>query len=215
MTKQERADIVLERLRRRYPKRGPFVQWSNPLELVIATVLSAQCTDKKVNEVTMKLFQIYRTAADYANAPIAELERAIFSTGFYRTKARYLKGIGQMLVAKWNGEVPQTLEDLLLLPGVARKTAYLVLAKAFGKQVGIAVDTHVRRVAPRLGLSQSQNPNTISADLMELYAPKDYLTVNEVLIMHGRATCMPKPKCAECPLRDVCPSAKIFLRLSS
>jgi endonuclease III len=211
MTTYERAKEILAYLRKHYHEVGPFVKWSNRLELLIATVLSAQCTDRKVNEVTATLFPKYRTAHDYANADLAVLEREVWQTGFYRSKAKYLKGIGRILVDEHGGEVPDSVEKLLRLPGVAKKTAYLVLAKGFGKNVGVAVDTHVKRVAPRLGLTKSRAPDGMSRDLAAVLDAEDYLAINEYLITHGRAICKPKPLCGECPLKDICPSAEKFL----
>ncbi|MBI2411501.1 MAG: endonuclease III [Candidatus Kerfeldbacteria bacterium] len=209
MTKRERAHEILRRLRGLYTRQtDTFVQWSNALELVIAVVLSAQCTDKRINMVTPTLFRKYRTAADYAKADLHTLEQEIGSVTFYKSKARYLKGIGELLVARFNGEVPRTREELLLLPGVAYKSANLIMAKAHGQHVGVAVDTHVRRLAPRLGLTKHDSPNKISADLEKLFPPKDYLDVNEFMIMHGRAICKPRPLCAQCPLNDICPTGK-------
>ncbi|MEK7102389.1 MAG: endonuclease III, partial [Patescibacteria group bacterium] len=146
MTKHEWAREILRRLRKTYTKKPEdFVLWKTPLELLIATVLSAQCTDKKVNEVTRVLFKKFRTAQDYAGAPISALETAVHSTGFYKTKAKYLKGIGQLLVEKFGGRVPKTREALITLPGVSYKTANLIMAKAYGILTGVAVDTHVNR----------------------------------------------------------------------
>ncbi|OGY90130.1 MAG: hypothetical protein A2677_00375 [Candidatus Komeilibacteria bacterium RIFCSPHIGHO2_01_FULL_52_14] len=212
MNKRARAATILRRLRREYPLKGEFVRWSTPLELVIGVVLSAQCTDKKVNEVTRPLFKKYRTARAYARANIRTLEREVHSTGFYRSKARYLKGIGKLLDEKFKGKVPRTLDELLLLPGVSYKSAHLIMAKAFNTPTGIAVDTHVLRVAPRLGLTKHHTPEKIGAELEKLYKSKDFLDVNEHFIMHGRAICKPKPLCGSCVLQDVCPSAKKFLR---
>ncbi|MBI2463515.1 endonuclease III [Candidatus Peregrinibacteria bacterium] len=209
MQKNQRlyAQEVLRRLKREYPKRGPFVEWSNPLELLIGTVLSAQCTDKTVNRVIKKLFKKYRNAFDYSNADISWLEKEIYSTGFYKSKAKYLKGIGNMLVKKYNGEVPNKLEYLLDLPGVANKTAHLIMAKAFGVMTGVAVDTHVARLAPRLGLTYGKNPNKIATDLEKIFPKNQYLEINEYLIMHGRAVCVRIPKCETCVLSDICPSS--------
>ena len=204
-----RAKAIIDRLRKRYPVPGPFVEWSTPLELVVGTVLSAQCTDERVNMVTKALFGKYRTAADYANAKLAVLEKEVYSTGFYKNKARHLKGLGEILVENFGGQVPDTLDDLLLLPGVSNKTAYIVLAKAFGKNVGVAVDTHVFRLAPRLGLSDAKTAEKMSQDLGKLFPPEEYLLVNELFITHGRAVCVPrKPKCGECVLADICPTGK-------
>jgi endonuclease-3 len=205
------ATEILGILRSMYQKREEdFVVWSNPLELLIATVLSAQCTDKKVNGVTNKIFKKYRTAEDYMNADLECLEREIYSLGFYRTKSKYLKGIGFMLCKKFCGKVPQTREELIQLPGVSFKTANLILAKAFGENIGIAVDTHVHRLAPRLGLTKQKQPVRIAKDLERLYPARDYLDVNEYFILHGRAVCKPKPRCSYCKLADICPSSALF-----
>lgn len=213
MTTQSRAQESLRRLRNTY-SRAPdtFVKWKNPLELVIATVLSAQCTDKRVNVITKCLFKKYRTASDYAKAVPRVLEGEIYSAGFYKSKARYLKGIGIILQEKFKGRVPRRLEDLLTLPGVSYKSAHLVMAKAFGTITGIAVDTHVKRVAPRLGLTKHRDPNKIANDLEKIYTPKDYLDVNEYFIMHGRAICKPRPLCETCVVNDICPFGKKVLR---
>lgn len=206
------AKEILRRLRKAYPVTGPFVEWSTPLELVVGTALSAQCTDVRVNRVTEKLFREYRTAEDYAKAKLPTLEKEIYSTGFYKNKAKNIKALGKLLVERYGGKVPDELEGLLALPGVSNKTAYLVLAKAYGKNVGLAVDTHVFRLAPRLGLSNAKTAEKMSAELGGLFPPKDYLAVNELFITHGRAICIPrKPKCAECVLVDICPTGKEIL----
>lgn len=212
MRTKDRAKEILTRLKRVYSATGPFVRWSNPLELVVGTVLSAQCTDERVNRVTEQLFKKYKTAEDYAVANIAELERDIYQTGFYRSKAKYLKGIGAILVEKFGGEVPNDFDALLTFPGVARKTAHIVMAKAFGKFTGVAVDTHVLRLAPRLGLTKEKEQEKIARDLERLFPPEEYLHVNEYLITHGRAVCVPrKSKCGECGLQDVCQYGKSVL----
>lgn len=185
------------------------MEWSNPLELLIGTVLSAQCTDKTVNRITKKLFKKYRSASDYSNANISRLEKEIYSTGFYKSKSKYLKGIGEILVKKFNDQVPNNLKDLLSLPGVAKKTAHLIMAKAFGIMTGVAVDTHVTRLAPRLGLSCHKNPNKIASDLEKILQKDQYLEINEYLIMHGRTVCVRIPKCNICFLSDICPSSSI------
>ena len=207
MTKKEHAKEVLRRLRKRYTRLpDTFVQWKTPLELVVGTVLSAQCTDKRVNEVTKTLFLKYGTAQDYANANLAILKKEIYSTGFFNTKTHYLIGIGKRLMEAYDGRVPQTFDDLLTLPGVSRKTAHLIMAKAWKQPTGIAVDTHVRRIAPRLGWTREQkNVQTIERDLNKLLDPKDYLDTNEYLIMLGRDLCKARPHCAKCPLSDICP----------
>lgn len=209
MIERDRVKELLKRLKRTYPEPGPFVSWSNPLELVVGTVLSAQCTDERVNKVTAELFKKYRTAEDYAGARPSVLEKEIYSTGFYRNKAKHLRGLGKILVERYGGKVPDTLGELLSLPGVSHKTAYIVLAKAFGKNVGVAVDTHVFRLAPRLGLSDAKTSLKVSENLGALFSPKDYLLLNELFITHGRVVCVPrKPKCGECVLRDICPTGK-------
>lgn len=209
MTQKAKAKEILKRLRKAYPKRGPFVLYSNPLELVMGTVLSAQCTDERVNMVTKDLFKKYKTAKDYAHADIKQLEKEIYSTGFYKNKAKFLKSIGEILLEKHNGKVPATLDELLELPGVSHKTAYLVLAKAFNTYEGVAVDTHVKRLTPRLGLTrETKNTDIISKDLEKVLDKKDYLDINEYFIMHGRAVCVSKPKCSECVLIDLCPYGK-------
>ncbi len=207
MTLQEKGLKILSILRKTYQKHtSDFVLWSSPLELVIGTVLSAQCTDKKVNQVTQNiLFKKYKTAFDYANADLSTLEQEIFSLGFYHSKAKYLKGIGIIFTEKFGGEVPKNLTDLLTLPGVSFKTGHLIMSKAFGETTGIAVDTHVRRLAPRLGLtSEKNNTLKIAKDLETVFEPQNYLDINEYMILHGRAICKTIPQCERCPLLDIC-----------
>lgn len=208
--KLKNAQEALKRLKKAYQVTGPFVEWSNPLELVVGTALSAQCTDERVNMVTKELFKKYKTARDYADADQGVLEKEIYSTGFYRNKAKNLRGMGKVLVERFGGKVPDTLEGLLALPGVSNKTAYIVLAKVFGRQEGVAVDTHVFRLAPRLGWSDAKTAEKMSLELGELFPKKDYLDMNEYLITHGRAVCSPRnPKCDICVLADICPSTRI------
>ncbi len=209
--KKQNVKEALRRLRKAYPVTGPFVAWSNPLELVVGTALSAQCTDERVNMVTKELFKKYQTARDYADADQGVLEKEIYSTGFYRNKAKNLRGMGKVLVERFGGKVPDTLEGLLALPGVSNKTAYIVLAKAFGRQEGVAVDTHVFRLVPRLGWSDAKTAEKMSAELSRLFPKKDYLDMNEYLITHGRAICSPRnPKCGDCVLSDICPGSEKF-----
>ena len=212
--RKKHAQQILQRLKRHYELTGPFIDFHNPLELVIGTVLSAQCTDVRVNIVTKKLFRKYKKPSDYAKAQLSTLEKEIYSTGFYKSKAKYLKGIGDLLEKKFGGKVPQTYNELVELPGVSHKTAFLILAKAFHVFEGIAVDTHVFRLSPRMGLSSSKTPEKMAKDLAELFPPQEYLNVNEYFITHGRAVCSPGiPKCGECILRILCPASKKFLAL--
>jgi endonuclease-3 len=202
---------VIKLLEKEHPDAKIALHYTNPLELLVATILSAQCTDERVNIVTKTLFKKYRTAEDYANANAKELEEDIRSTGFYRNKARNIKKCCQMLVERFDSQVPRTMEEMLELAGVARKTANIVLSNAFGVIEGIAVDTHVRRLAKRLGLTEKEDPNKIEKDLMEI-VPKDYwMKITDLLIFHGRRICTAKkPKCAVCVLNKICPSAFKF-----
>jgi endonuclease-3 len=195
---------ILRILDQTYPKAKCSLDFNNPLELLVATVLSAQCTDDRVNRVTKSLFKKYRTAADYADAPLEELEDDIRSTGFFRNKARSLKNCGGVLVEENQGEVPASLERLVKLPGIGRKTANVIVGTAF-KIPGIVVDTHVGRITQRMGLTSEQDPVKIEFDLMEI-VPKDKWTVfSHQLIQHGRNICSArKPECAKCPLLEHC-----------
>jgi endonuclease-3 len=179
------------------------------LELLVATILSAQTTDVQVNRVTESLFAKYRTAEDYADSNPEELEEDIRPTGFYRNKARSLRGMANALVEKHAGEVPRTMSELVALPGVGRKTANVVLGNAFGTNEGIVVDTHVRRVSGRLGLTESSDPVNIEQELMEVVPEQDRTIFSHLLILHGRRTCKArKPDCPNCILNDICPSAR-------
>lgn len=213
MTKKERVQEILNILRKSYEREvDTFVMWKTPLELVVGTVLAAQCTDRRVNMVTRDLFQKYKTAEDYAAAKIKTLEKEIGSITYFRSKSKYLKGIGETLMRDFNGEVPDTMDELLTLPGVGRKSAYLIMSKVHEQAAGIAVDTHVKRLAPRFGFTKSTDPNTISRDLMKLHPPEDYLDVNEFYIMHGRKMCVKRPKCWECPVLHLCPTGKKVMK---
>jgi len=199
---------IIELLEKEYPEAKTALHYSSPLEILVATILSAQCTDKRVNIVTKSLFKKYKTAEDYAKADLAELEQDIRSTGFYRNKAKNIKNAGRMLVEKFNSQVPRTMSELIELPGVARKTANIVLSNAYGIIEGIAVDTHVRRLSKRLGLTENKNPNKIEADLMLIVPKSHWKRINNLLIFHGRNVCMArKPKCNICSLNKICPSA--------
>jgi endonuclease-3 len=196
-------------LKAEYPDARTELDWSNPLELLVATILSAQTTDVQVNRVTESLFAKYRTAEDYADSNPEELEEDIRPTGFYRNKARSLRGMANALVREHAGEVPRTMSELVALPGVGRKTANVVLGNAFGTNEGIVVDTHVRRVSGRLGLTESSDPVNIEQELMEVVPEEDRTIFSHLLILHGRRTCKArKPDCPNCVLNDICPSAR-------
>ena len=205
------ASEVTARLKAEYPDARTELDWSNPLELLVATILSAQTTDVQVNRVTESLFSKYRTAEDYADSTPDELEEDIRPTGFYRNKARSLRGMASALVEEHGGEVPRTMSELVALPGVGRKTANVVLGNAFGTNEGIVVDTHVRRVSGRLGLTESQDPVKIEQELMEVVPEEDRTIFSHLLILHGRRTCKArKPDCPNCILNDICPSARNY-----
>ncbi|WP_273888735.1 endonuclease III [Rubrobacter naiadicus] len=207
-TKRRRAREVLSRLEELYPGATTELSWSNPLELLVATILSARTTDKTVNKVTPRLFQRYRTARDYAEADPNELEEMLRPSGFYRSKARAIQGMARTLVEEHGGEVPRTMEELTALPGVGRKTANVVLGTAFGNGEGVVVDTHVRRLSGRLGLSCEKDPEKIERDLIELVPEEKRPLFSHLLILHGRRVCKPRrPDCPNCVLNDICPSA--------
>jgi endonuclease-3 len=203
----DRVQKILPILRGTYPQARCSLDHETPLQLLIATILSAQCTDERVNVVTRNLFSKYRSAADLADVSPAELERDIASTGFYRNKAKSLRGMAAALLADHGGQVPATMDELTALPGVGRKTANVVLGNAFGKNEGIVVDTHVGRLSQRLGLTGHTDPVKIERELMQI-VPRDQWTIwSHLLIYHGRALCQArKPKCPQCPLLPCCPT---------
>ncbi|WP_147821300.1 endonuclease III [Salidesulfovibrio onnuriiensis] len=206
MKKQERALAIYERLKKRYPSPEPALDWTNAWELLVATVLAAQCTDERVNKVTPAFFSAWPTIHNVANASIEELEDAVRSTGFFRNKAKNLKAAAQRIMDVYAGNVPQTMKDLVTLPGVARKTANIVLSNAFGIHEGIAVDTHVKRLTFRMGLTKNTDPVRIEKDLMPLYPTETWGDVNHFLVYYGREVCNArKPKCTDCELNDICP----------
>lgn len=206
----ERPLEILERLKVTYPDWKCALHFSNPVELLFAVMLSAQCTDKRVNMVTPRLFAAYTTVKAYAKADILELEKIIHSTGFYHNKAKNMLGSAKMIVKDFGGEVPQTMEELLLLPGVARKTANVVLSVAFQKNEGVVVDTHVTRLANRLGLTKEHDPVKIEKDLVKLYPQKEWHNISLLLIYLGRNICVArKPRCGVCPLNDMCPKVGV------
>jgi endonuclease III len=208
MKKIDFVGELIRRLSEKYPEATTALHFSNPLEILVATILSAQCTDEQVNKVTPKLFEKYREPRDYYRIPQEELEKDIHSTGFFRNKARAIQGATRTIVEKFGGIVPKTMEELLLLPGVARKTANCVLGNAYGITSGIVVDTHVLRLAGRLGLSKEKNADKIEQDLMKLVPRDHWIIFAHLLIDHGRALCKARnPLCDQCFLNDICPSA--------
>ena len=214
-TERARAQQIVAELYRLYPDAKCSLDFTTPLELLVATILSAQCTDVLVNTVTPALFKKYRAAADYANAPLEELEQDVRKTGFYRNKAKHLRDAGQMLVDRYGGVVPRTMAELTALPGVARKTANVVMGNAYGIVEGVVVDTHVGRLARRLGLTTSDDPVRVEQDLMALVPQKDWLPLSHMLIYHGRAVCQAKrPLCESCTLVPLCPTGQSNLGAS-
>jgi endonuclease-3 len=209
-TRRARTEEILGRLEAEYPDAHCALDHRSPLELLVATILSAQCTDKRVNMVTPALFARYPTAADYADAELAELEEMIRSTGFFRNKAKSLRGLGQALVEEHGGQVPSEMAALVKLPGTGRKTANVVLGNAFGLDEGVVVDTHVGRISRLLGLTEERDAVKVERDLMELVPRKSWTIWSHLLIYHGRAVCVARrPRCAQCVLVDLCPSAEI------
>lgn len=205
---KQRALEILIRLQRLYPHATCSLHHSTPLQLLVATILSAQCTDERVNRVTPVLFSRFPDARSLANADLTELENLVRSTGFYRHKAKNIQAACRMIITDFNGEVPQQMEQLLQLPGVARKTANVVLAHAFGINAGVTVDTHVKRLSQRLGLTKHTDPIRIERDLMQLVPQPDWENWSIRLIYHGRAVCKARnPACQACQLADICPSA--------
>ena len=207
---EERAPVqeTVSRLKAAYPDARTELNWSNPLELLVATMLSAQTTDVTVNTVTPNLFAKYPTAAEYAEADPADLEEDIRPTGFFRNKAKSLRGMAHALVEDHGGEVPRTMQELVALPGVGRKTANVVLGNAFFIDEGIVVDTHVRRLSNRLGFTTHKDPEKIERDLMQTVPREDWTVFSHLLILHGRNICKArKPDCGDCTLNDLCPSA--------
>ena len=207
---QERAPEIVRILSETYPDAKVALNFSNALEMLVATILSAQCTDEKVNEVTATLFQKYRTAEDYLRVPEDELKADIKPTGFFNQKAISIREACRRIVEAYGGEVPNTMEDLITLRGVARKTANIVLGNSFGIVEGVAVDTHVKRLANRLGFSEQADTDKIEQDLMRLIPRERWFDFTYVLIDHGRAICIArKPKCEECPVNHLCPSSLV------
>lgn len=208
---RERAAEIIRLLEKEHPDATIALRYSNPLELLISTILSAQATDEQINKITPSLFRKYKTPEDYANADIEDLQQDIRSSGFYRNKAKNIKNCCKMLVEKYNSQVPRTMEELVELPGVARKTANIVLTNAYGVVEGIAVDTHVRRLAQRLGLSDTDDPVKIEIGLMRILPKENWERISDLLIFHGRRVCYArKPNCVSCVLNKICPCAFAF-----
>jgi|SRR5918911_128370 endonuclease-3 len=205
---KQRTRTIIRLLKRAYPDAHCTLDHQNPLELLVATILSAQCTDERVNIVTAELFRKYRSCEDYVRVEQSELEEDIRSTGFYRNKARAISAACRIILDEYGGRVPDKLDDLLALPGVARKTANVVLGNAFGITAGVVVDTHVARLAGRLGLSEHEQPEKIERDLMELVPRAAWVDFSHLLIAHGRRVCKARtPLCAECVVERLCPSS--------
>ena len=205
MKKNKNIPALLTALKKSYPQAACELDHTTPLELLVATILSAQCTDKRVNIVTKTLFNKYKSARDYANASQVAFEKDVRSTGFYRNKAKNIRGMAKTLVEKYHGEVPSIMAELTELPGVARKTANVVLGNAFGIAEGVVVDTHVIRLSGRLGLTDQTDPTKIEQDLMRLIPKSDWIWFSHALIWHGRRVCEArKPRCFECPIRREC-----------
>jgi endonuclease-3 len=201
-----RTQKILSALKRVYPDAHCELNFSNPLQLLVATILSAQCTDKRVNLVTAELFKKYKTAKDFATAPLAEIEEAVKSTGFFRNKAKSIQTCCTALVEKFAGEVPRTMDELHALAGVGRKTANVVLGNAFGINVGVVVDTHVTRLSNRLGLVKGMDAVKLEQDLMKLVPQNDWALFSHQLIWHGRRRCAARqPDCANCEIKNLCP----------
>jgi endonuclease-3 len=208
---KDRIEDIIHILRKAYPRSHTALHFETPLQILVATILSAQCTDEKVNEITPFLFHKYPAASDFAQADPLVLEKEIRPTGFFRNKTKSIINASKKIVEDFHGVVPDKMEDLITLPGVARKTANIVLSSAYKKADGIAVDTHVKRLSQRLGLSREKNPDKIERDLMNLVPKKYWLDFNYILVNHGRKVCQArKPNCPECAVKDLCPSAGEF-----
>jgi len=206
MTKQERAAEVFSRLSQRYPAPEPALDWTDAWQLLVATVLAAQCTDERVNKVTPHLFARWPSIADMAAANVAEVQEMVRSTGFFRNKGKNLVAAAGLIMEEFQGQVPQTMAELVRLPGVARKTANIVLSNAFHIHEGIAVDTHVKRLSFRLGLTENTDPVRIEKDLMPLFPREQWGEINHFLVYYGREVCKAqRPRCPECELADICP----------
>ena len=206
MNKKTAIEIV-EKIKEAYPEAKCSLDFKTPFQMLVAVCLSAQCTDDRVNQVTPKLFAKYSTPEDFANANLEDIEKLIHSCGFYKNKAKNLKAAGQKIMKDFNGEVPQTMEELITIPGVGRKSANVIMLEAFDNPQGIAVDTHVGRISKRIGFSKENEPSKIEQDLLKLIPKEYWKDVNHVFIWHGRNTCSSqKPKCDKCPIYNLCKS---------
>lgn len=200
---------IVEILKKQYPDAKCSLDFNTPFEMLVAVMLSAQCTDERVNKTTPSIFAKYSTPKDFANIELEKLEELIHPCGFYKNKAKNIKACAQMILEKHAGEVPRTMEELIQLPGVGRKSANVVMLESFGDAQGIAVDTHCKRIANKLGLSHEKEPEKIEQDLLKIFAKEDYKDINHLLIWHGRNTCdARKPKCEECVLKEMCEEYK-------
>ncbi len=210
MEEKKRIMKIISILGKTYPGKKSSLKYKNPLEMLVSTILSAQCTDKRVNVVTKKLFKDFKKAQDYADVDVKVLEKYVKSTGFYKNKAKNIKKTGKILVENFNGKVPKEMDDMLTLAGVGRKTANVVLNHSYGKVEGIAVDTHVKRISFRLGLTKYKDPIRIEKDLMRILPKKDWVHFNVMGVDHGRAICKSqKPICSKCPLNKICPKVEV------
>jgi endonuclease-3 len=210
MENKEKVKEIIRKLKMEYPELKTALKFNSPFELLVATVLSAQTTDVHVNKVTEYLFKKYKTIRDYANVTLDTLQQDVSSINFYRTKAKNIHESAKMIIEKFNSKVPRTMEELITLPGVARKTANIILSSAYGINEGIAVDTHVKRLANRLGLTKNENPVKIEKDLLEITPKSEWGNLSHLLIFHGRKICQAKkPNHKECVLYDICPSRNI------
>ncbi len=208
--RRERAAAVFELLEKEYPEARTALEHTGPFELAVATVLSAQCTDERVNRVTPELFRRFPDAGALARAPLDQLEEIIHSTGFFRSKARNLVGMARSVVEEYGGELPRSLAELTRLPGIGRKTANVILGNAFGIDEGVVVDTHVKRLAGRLGFTKATTPDKIEMDLMEVFPTDQWTPLAHLLIFHGRRVCPArKPRCPECVVAHLCPSSGV------
>lgn len=209
-TESEIVETIIKRLRKSYPDAHCELNYDTPHQLLVATILSAQCTDVRVNQVTPTLFAKYPTVADFAAAERADLEEVVRPTGFFRQKAKYIQQSSQVILHRFGGEVPDDMDELLQLNGVARKTANVVLGEIYGIAEGITVDTHVKRLAKRLGLTEATDPNKVERDLMKVIPRNSWIEISHLLIFHGRRVCFARrPACVDCTLNDICPSAEL------